>query len=58
MQELLPQLDAMDIVERYAWFPAGQDNSALGTSALFDNCQTPVVRYSEATEPHSDTRSP
>jgi hypothetical protein len=36
MQELLPQLDKMDIVERYAWFPAGQDNKALGTSALFD----------------------
>ncbi|QTN31487.1 hypothetical protein HZ994_03800 [Akkermansiaceae bacterium] len=36
MEELLPQLEAMDIVERYAWFPAGQDNKALGTSALFD----------------------
>lgn len=36
MEELLPMLEAMDIVERYAWFPAGQDNKALGTSALFD----------------------
>lgn len=36
MEETLPLLDAMDIVERYAWFPAGQDNKALGTSALFD----------------------
>lgn len=36
MQELLPMLEQMDIVERYAWFPAGQDNRALGTSALFD----------------------
>ncbi len=36
MSELLPQLEKMDIVERYAWFSAGQDNNALGTSALFD----------------------
>lgn len=36
MEETLPLLEAMDIVERYAWFPAAQDNNALGTSALFD----------------------
>ena len=36
MEELLPRLEALDYVERYAWFPAGTDNPALGTSALFD----------------------
>ena len=36
MEEALPLLDAMDIVERYAWFPAKQDDNALCTSALFD----------------------
>jgi hypothetical protein len=36
MDEVLPRLDQLDFVERYAWFPAGQDNRALGTSALFD----------------------
>jgi hypothetical protein len=36
MDEVLPRLDRLDFVERYAWFPAGQDNRALGTSALFD----------------------
>jgi hypothetical protein len=35
MKELLPKLDRLDFVERYAWFPAGEDNRALGTSALF-----------------------
>jgi hypothetical protein len=37
MEETLPRLEAMEIVERYAWFPARQDNRALGTSALFDS---------------------
>ena len=36
MREVLPMLDAAKFVERYAWFSADQDNSALGTSALFD----------------------
>ncbi len=36
MEQVLPRLDQLDFVERYAWFPAGQDNRALGTSALFD----------------------
>jgi hypothetical protein len=36
MQELLPELDKLDFVEKYAWFPAGQDSKSLGTSALFD----------------------
>lgn len=36
MEDLLPKLDRLDFVERYAWFPAKQDSPALGTSALFD----------------------
>ena len=36
MEEALPLLNAMDIVERYAWFPARQNDNALCTSALFD----------------------
>ncbi|MEP2776394.1 MAG: glycosyl hydrolase [Luteolibacter sp.] len=37
MQQILPRLDKMDFVEKYAWFPAGQNSNALGTSALYDN---------------------
>lgn len=36
MEKVLPLLDRLDFVERYAWFPAKPDNRALGTSALFD----------------------
>lgn len=36
MEKVLPMLDRLDFVERYAWFPAKSDNRALGTSALFD----------------------
>lgn len=36
MEQVLPRLDRLDFVERYAWFPAKPDNRALGTSALFD----------------------
>ncbi len=36
MENALRQLKRLDCVERYAWFPAGPDNAALGTSALFD----------------------
>ena len=36
MEDVLPQLDKLDFVERYAWFPSNLDNKALGTSALFD----------------------
>jgi hypothetical protein len=35
MQGVLPELDKLDFVEKYAWFPAGQDSKSLGTSALF-----------------------
>ena len=37
MEDILPQLDRMDFIERYAWFPAKPDSKALGTSALLDN---------------------
>ncbi len=33
---LLPQLEAMDIVERYAWFHGGVSGNALATSKLFN----------------------
>lgn len=35
MKELLPMLEKLDFVERYAWFSASTDSAALGTSALF-----------------------
>lgn len=36
MEEILPQLEHLDFVERYAWFSAKPENKALGTSALLD----------------------
>jgi hypothetical protein len=42
--KVLPQLDACEFVERYAWFPAKPDSAALGPCALFndDGSLTPV----------------
>lgn len=37
MQEILPALEKIDYVERYAWFSAGMESPALGNSALFDS---------------------
>jgi Glycosyl hydrolase catalytic core len=34
--KLLPQLEKMDIVERYCWFHGGVSGNALGTSKLFN----------------------
>ena len=34
--KLLPQLEAMDIVERYCWFHGGVSGAALATSQLFN----------------------
>lgn len=47
MQQILPWLEKCDFVERYAWFPAGPDSAALGTSALFDKngALTPLGEY-------------
>lgn len=36
MQALLPQLEELEYVYRYAWFSGAHDNVNLGTSALFD----------------------
>ncbi len=36
MEDVLPQLDKLDFLERYAWFPADSGSNALGTSALWD----------------------
>jgi len=35
MKDVLPRLDQLDFVERYAWFGPGPENPALGTSSLF-----------------------
>lgn len=36
LTRLLPQLEAMDIVERYAWFHGGVSGTALASSQLFN----------------------
>jgi Glycosyl hydrolase catalytic core len=36
MKDVLPELDKLDFIERYAWFPAGVSSAPLGTSALWD----------------------
>lgn len=36
MEQVLPMLDRLDFVERYAWFPAKTTSIPLGTSSLFD----------------------
>ncbi len=36
MEEVIPRLNRLDFLERYAWYSSKPDNKALGTSALFD----------------------
>jgi hypothetical protein len=36
IEQLVPRLDDCDFVERYAWFPADQDDPALGPCAVFN----------------------
>jgi hypothetical protein len=36
MKDVLPRLDSLSFVERYAWFSAKSTSSATGTSALFN----------------------
>lgn len=36
MREVLPRLEELDFVHRYAWFSANNDSASLGTSALFN----------------------
>jgi hypothetical protein len=47
MKEVLPELDKLNFVHRYAWFSAQKSNPALGNSALFyDNGNlTPLGKY-------------
>ena len=44
VRQVVPQLDACDFVERYAWFSTKPDSAPLGPSALFndDGTLTPV----------------
>lgn len=47
MKDVLPKLDRLDCVERYAWFPADADSPNLGNSALWDadGKLTPLGEY-------------
>jgi hypothetical protein len=36
MKDVLPELEKLDFVERYAWFPGKPGDARLGNSALFD----------------------
>lgn len=47
MKQLLPMLEELDFVERYAWFSAGVDHKALGPAALFnaDGSLTELGRF-------------
>lgn len=36
MDKVLPMLDDLDYLERYAWFPSQIESAPLGTGALFD----------------------
>jgi Glycosyl hydrolase catalytic core len=40
MENVLPRLQRMDFIERYAWFPAARTSAPLGTSALFNDDST------------------
>lgn len=44
MEKVLPMLEKLDFLERYAWFPAKPSSAPLGTSALFheDGSLTPL----------------
>lgn len=47
MKEVLPKLDQLDFVERYAWYNGGEGNSALCTSNLIrnDGTLTPLGQF-------------
>lgn len=36
MEKVLPKLDRMDFIERYAWFHTGPNDKHIGCSALYD----------------------
>jgi hypothetical protein len=46
MEKVLPMLEKLDYVERYAWFPAKPTSVPLGSSALFDE-QGQLTRLGE-----------
>ncbi len=51
MKDVLPTLDRLEFLERYAWFPADADNRTLGNSALWnaDGKLTPLgERYRDS----------
>lgn len=37
MEQVLPRLEKLDFVERYAWFPSKTSSGPLGSSALYDD---------------------
>jgi hypothetical protein len=47
MKKVMPKLEALDCLERHAWFPANPDSAALGPSALLDadGKPTPLGEY-------------
>ncbi len=47
MKEILPALDRLEFVERYAWFPADETSARLSPSALFheDGSLTTLGRF-------------
>ncbi|OXU14036.1 glycosyl hydrolase [Sedimentisphaera salicampi] len=47
MKEVLPELEKLEFLERYAWFPASRKSKHLGTSALFkeDGSLTNLGRF-------------
>lgn len=47
MEEVLPKLDKLDFVERYAWYNGGEGNAALCTSNLVrnDGTLTPLGEF-------------
>lgn len=47
MKQVIPKLNKLSFVERYAWFAVGQNSNALGTSALFNKKGelTPLGRF-------------
>lgn len=42
MRKVMPKLEALECLERHAWFPARPDSAALGTSALLDATGKPT----------------
>jgi len=56
MKAVLPKLDQLEYVERYAWFSGQTDNKALAPSALFDadDNLTPLGEYYASHKPNEN----